>query len=172
MKNQKDGKGRVNCIKEDQEFEGQDNEYAFVVNAHLDSGMDFIVDVGGVSCNFLIDSGSICNVIDKSCWEDLKKKHIKSKSQKTTTQIYAYGSTKPLKVAGKFMADVVCQGREVKEAEFIVIDGTGKPLLGRKTAVCLGVLKIGPQTMIAEDVYSLEDDVSFGKRMKVLYRDW
>jgi hypothetical protein len=30
-------------------------------------------------------------------------------------------------LAGKFTADVVCQGKEVKEAEFIVIEGTGKP---------------------------------------------
>ena len=73
--------------------------------------------------------------------------------------MYAYCSTQPLKVAGRFIADVVCQGKEVKEVEFIVIDGTGKPLLARKTAVCLGVLKIGPQRGIAADVCSLEDGV-------------
>ena len=50
---------------------------------------------------------------------------------------------KPLSVAGKFTADVVCQGKEVEEAEFIVTEGIGKPLLGKKTAIQLNVLKIG-----------------------------
>ena len=49
------------------------------------------VNVGGVWCNFLIDSSSTCNVVDRSCWEKLKAKHIRCKSQKTATHIYAYG---------------------------------------------------------------------------------
>ncbi|CAB4027350.1 Transposon Tf2-6 poly, partial [Paramuricea clavata] len=99
--------------------------------------------IGGVLCNFLIDSGSTCNVIDKSCWEKLKAKQIKS--------------------------DVVCQGKEVKEAEFIVIEGTGKPLLGKKTAMQLNVLKIGPQPVISEGVNSVEDDNTFRDRMMKTY---
>ncbi|CAB3987669.1 Transposon Tf2-9 poly, partial [Paramuricea clavata] len=127
------------------------------------------IKVGGVLCNFLIDSGSTCNVIDKSCWEKLKAKQIKCKSEKTATQIYSYGSSKPLIVAGKFTADVVCQGKEVKEAEFIVIEGTGKPLLGKKTAIQLNVLKIGPQPVISEGVNSVEDDNTFRDRMMKTY---
>ncbi len=77
MRNQKDGKRGVNSLEEDQESEGQDSVYVFVVNAYPDSDKAFIdVDVGGVTCNFLIDSGSTCNVVDKSCWEGLKKEKL------------------------------------------------------------------------------------------------
>jgi hypothetical protein len=70
---------------------------------------------------------------------------------------------------GKFTTDVVCQGKEVKEAEFIVIEGTGKPLLGKKTAIQLNVLKIGPQPVILEGVNSVEDDNTFRDRMMKTY---
>ena len=117
--NERDNKKKINYTRKDQESKEGDNEYAFVVN-HLSEENSGLVDVqvGEVLCNFLIDSGSTCNVIDKSCWEKPKAKSIKGKSEKTATQIYSYGSRKPLNVAGKFTADVVCQGK-VKETEFI-----------------------------------------------------
>ncbi|PFX17108.1 Vacuolar protein sorting-associated protein 26B-B [Stylophora pistillata] len=57
-------------------------------------------------------------------------------------KLYAYGSSVPIKVIGCFEARVVL-GDKVCEAEFVVIDGTGQPLLGRGTAIKLGVLEIG-----------------------------
>ena len=124
----------------------------------------------GVWCNFLVDSGSTCNVVDRSCWEKLKVKRIKCKSEKTATQIYAYGSSNPLKMAGKFIADIAWQGNEVNEVELIVIKGVGKPLLGKKTAVHdhLGVLKIGPQLTISDGI-NLVEDGSSGDGIKEQY---
>ena len=42
-----------------------------------------------------------------------------------------------------------------------MIEGTGKPLLGKKTAIQSNVLKIGPQPVISEGVKSVEDDNTF-----------
>ena len=50
----------------------------------------------------------------------------------------------PLSTLGKLCTSVQLDDQAV-EAEFVVISGTGRPLLGRKTAVQLGVLKLGPQ---------------------------
>lgn len=100
--------------------------------------------------------------------EKLKAKRIKCKSEKTATQIYAYGSSNPLKVAGKFIADIICQGNEVNEVELIVIEGVGKPLHGKKTAVQLGVSKIGPQLTISDGI-NLVQDGSFGDSIKEQY---
>jgi hypothetical protein len=52
-----------------------------------------------------------------------------------------------------------------------VIEGTGKPLLGKKTAIQLNVLKIGPQPVISEGVNSVEDDNTFRDRMMKTYSE-
>ena len=132
VKNYNDNKRKINCIGVNQSEDADREEYAFVWNncSVQDSGL-IDVNVGGVWCNFLIDSGSTCNVVNRSCWEKLRAKHIKCKLEKTATRIYAYGPSNPLKVAGKFIADIACQGNEVNEVEFIVIEGVGKLLLGK-----------------------------------------
>ena len=46
------------------------------------------------------------------------------------------------------MAEVVCEGNEAECVdEFTVIKGTGRPLLGRKTAEKLNVLRVGPEKL-------------------------
>ncbi|CAB4009281.1 Transposon Tf2-6 poly, partial [Paramuricea clavata] len=92
-----------------------------------------------------------------------RKKHIKCTSRKTTKKLYAYGSTTPLTVIGTFTADVNVADRHVT-TEFTVIEGKGEPLLGRKTATELGVLKL----QIPEQfVNSVTDRVA---RHKVLFQ--
>jgi hypothetical protein len=118
----------------------EEDEYAFIVNEALDTGK-MTVSVGGIQLEMVIDSGTSTNVIDKHLWEDLKKKHIKCTSKKTIKKLYSYGSTTSLMVIGTFTADVNVADRHVT-AEFTVIDGKGEPLLGRKTAIELGVLKL------------------------------
>ena len=98
--------------------------------------------VGGVVVAMLIDSGASTNVIDKNMWLKLKLEKIKSVSKKSDKKLYAYGSDKPLKVLGTFSASVKAGQNEV-EAEFAVIDGKVAALLGKETAIQLGVLKLG-----------------------------
>ena len=50
----------------------------------------------------------------------------------------------PLKVAGTFWTNVTLGDKTLERVEFIVMEGQGKPLLGRDTSIKLGVLKIGP----------------------------
>ena len=75
----------------------------------------------------MIDSGSSCNIIDKNTWEFLKRNGVKCKSQKSVTNIHAYGSTMPLKVLCKFQTSIVYRNTSI-DAEFVVLDGTGQPL--------------------------------------------
>ena len=60
----------------------------------------------------------------------------------TNKKLYPYGSKQPLEVLGTFSALTKMGKTEVK-AEFVVIDGEGEALLGRETAVQLGVLQFG-----------------------------
>ena len=58
--------------------------------------------------------------------------------------MYAYGSQTPLKSVGKF-STVAEVGNHKTQTEFIVIDGTGRSILGRDTAIDLKVLRVGPE---------------------------
>jgi len=139
---------RVNAVEDDSE-----DNYAFVIedspNAH-----DGCVNmrIGGVTLqNVLIDSGSTCNLIDKATWENLKRLHIKCESEKVIKKIYAYGSQTPLKTVGKFSTVAEVGNRET-QAEFIVIDGTGRSILGRDTAIELKVLRVGPEINAVQEM--------------------
>ena len=91
----------------------------------------------------LVDSGASVNVIDKETWTKLKSQHVKCKSStsKPVKKLFAYGCTTPLKTTGTFTAEVSIEDRKC-DADFIVIESTGIPLLGLKTATALHVLKI------------------------------
>ena len=136
--------GKVNCVED-----GEDDEYAFTVGFGKSwdkSGSETVnLQVGGVILTgVLIDSGSSCNIIDQKTWEELKQKGIKCKSEKTNQKLYPYGTSEPLNTLGKFEASVNLDGKDVT-AEFIVISNEGRPLMGRKTAMELDVLRLGPK---------------------------
>ena len=125
----------------------EDDEYAFHINgSRTTRGLELIdINVGGVElCNVMIDSGSSCNIIDKRTWEALKDKGIKYKSEKSVENIYPYGISTPLKTLGKFYAKVNVFDHEA-EAEFIVLDGTARSILGCSTTRDLNVLKSGSE---------------------------
>ena len=77
-------------------------------------------------------------------WSKLKRETIECVSKKSNKpeKLYPYGSKKPLEVLGTFSA-LTKVGEAVVKAEFVVIDGEGEALLGRETAVQLGVLQLG-----------------------------
>ena len=89
----------------------------------------------------VVDSGASTNVIDKHLWSKLKHE-IECVSKKSNKKLYPYGSKQPLEVLGTFSA-LTKVGETVVSAEFVVIDGDGEALLGRETAVQLGVLQFG-----------------------------
>lgn len=84
----------------------------------------------------------------------LKERKIKCSSAKSDKKLYAYSSSEPLPVKGIFWCEVGI-GRRSTTAEFTVIHGRGEPLLGKDTAVKLGVLRIGANVAVVNDVKSM-----------------
>lgn len=120
------------------------DEYAFSIGDGNDHSGLVTICVGGILLtDVLIDSGATCNLVDKATWELLKSNGIKCQSQKNSSRIFAYGA-KELKTLGKFQALVELDGSQT-EAEFVVIDGIGKPILGKATATELNVLRVGKE---------------------------
>ena len=63
-------------------------------------------------------------------------------------KLFAYGQKQPLEVIRTFVADMVYEANVVECVDkFTVIKGTGRPLLGRKTAEKLNVLGVGPESV-------------------------
>ena len=57
------------------------------------------------------------------------------------TRVFPYGATEPLKLMGHFYANLT-YGNNRKIAKILVVPGRGGCLLGRKTAVDLGLLNL------------------------------
>ncbi|CAH2089953.1 unnamed protein product [Euphydryas editha] len=100
--------------------------------------------VGGTQVQMLIDSGCQHNLITDRTWEEIKENIIKTgKEVKNPGKTFvAYGSEVPLNVLTSFNADIHV-GSKSQNTTFYVIDKGTRNLLGKVTAIALGVLKIG-----------------------------
>ena len=135
------GTNRVNIVE-------SEDEYAFTVGEKGEDNEGSVdITVDGVTLpKMLIDSGATCNIITKRMWNELKQRGIAGELKGTTKKLYPYGSKEPLACAGVFQARAKAADREVK-ADFVVVNGHDRGLLGRATAQQLGVLKLGPEAV-------------------------
>lgn len=111
---------------------------------HIDEDVLINCELGGVNVDMIIDSGSKCNIISGETWSFLKSHNIEVQNQIKTPnkKFMAYGSQVPLTVLGSFEAAIKI-GSNSKKAVFYVVRDGERNLLGKDTAVALGVLKIG-----------------------------
>ena len=142
-------------MQEELEANGEQVDYAFRVTNEVHSNL-LKLSVDGVELEMLVDSGATNNIVDEKTWENLKAKKIKCKSEAAPIdrRLYAYASSKPHPVKGRLMCEVLI-GKRKAEAEFLVIKGTGVPLLCKDTAMKLGVLRIGVDIATAETKQTL-----------------
>ena len=119
----------------------------------------------------LIDSGASCNLIDYKTWSYLKQNHVVCQSAQSEKRVFAYGQKEPIDVAGTFTTEIVCEANgETCVDEFTVIKGDGRPLLGRKTAEKLDVLRVRPEK--EEEAYTVTkqaNDVDIREKYPALF---
>jgi len=152
MSNKDGGRGasrgsmRVRELNEDND--GGERSYAFGLRTEhrvniIEEGQCMDVRVGGIMLNVLVDSGAQCNVVDEETWKDCKRKNIVCESNKMVDKnVYPYGRKIALELLGQFNYHVEIGNRKIY-ANFVVIKGQGRPIIGYKTAKDLGILKIG-----------------------------
>ena len=96
----------------------------------------------------VVDSGASCNVRGQRTWELPRQKRIKCEPCKSSKELFAYGacgSVQPLPTLGTFTADVKQAGfKDGSKADFVVVEGDGRMLLGCETAKALSLLCVGP----------------------------
>ncbi|XP_048729723.2 uncharacterized protein K02A2.6-like [Ostrea edulis] len=133
---------KIRQVSQQQTHTSSDDDYAFSINQINAVCENIVVSVGNVNLKMIIDSGASCNIMGRPLWEYLKRNHIKCVSTKSCRELFAYGSTEPLKVVGAFSATIEGNNKTIPNVEFVVIDGKGQALLGRETALKLSVLKL------------------------------
>ena len=97
--------------------------------------------VGGVRLEMLIDSGSDANVLGHKEWTRLKAEGIKV-FEDTERVFKGYANQERLKVLGRFKATVEIGRNKIYDVFYVIEEGQ-RSLLGRETALKLGVLKLG-----------------------------
>lgn len=100
--------------------------------------------VGGIPTEMLVDSGADANLISETAWIKMKDSQVsvKSSTKGSNRVLMAYGSNNPLTILGSFVADITA-GVKTTQAEFLVVKGGQRCLLGDQTAKRLGVLQVG-----------------------------
>ena len=128
----------------------QSPDFAFAVGQtgnHLSSDNGVVtLSVGEVELpDVLIDSGATCNLMGQQTWNWLKANGIQCESRRSAKVLFSYGATEPLQTLGTFSAKVVStRSCAACQADFVVVQGDGRTLLGQETVETLGLLRVGP----------------------------
>ena len=124
-----------------------DDEYTFTLSPFTKVSAPFVsLKVNGVSCKFLVDSGASVNIVS---YDVLKM--CDHRLDPCDTKVYAFNSSEPLPVLGKFKALVESKCRSV-DSEFLVVDGKTS-LLGYTTATDLGILQIANAVCVEKNIF-------------------
>lgn len=139
--------------------EGEDVQYIF--NMNDDATVKCVV--GGVKLDMLIDSGCNLNLISDRAWSYLKSKKVTCCKQvkEPNKTLVAYGSKTPLVVQGSFETIIKINDETVPSTIYVIENGS-RNLLGKDTAIQLGVLKLGT------NIHHIQEPTPFPKFKNVL----
>ena len=120
--------------------ESEDEYRVSAVQQKTARGHTITVKVDEIPLQVQIDSGADVNIVDEDSFDKLKGQVTLSRSR---AKLFAYNSTTPLPLLGKFTA-VVSTKKRFEVADFYVVKGSRSSgcLLGSSTAVSLGILHI------------------------------
>ena len=108
----------------------------------------------------LIDSGATCNLMGQQTWDWLKARGIQCKSHRSAKVLFSYGTTEPIPTLGTIFVKVVSTRSKAEcQADFVVIKGAGRTLLGREMAGTLGLLHGGSLRVNSVVCEYSEDDI-------------
>ena len=125
-----------------------DGEYTFrlEVPASKVSAPFVSLKMNGVVCKFLVDSGASVNIVSSNA-----VKVFGVDLQHCSTRVYAFNSSVPLPVIGKFSALIESKCTAVG-AEFLVVESETS-LLEYTTATELGILQIANAVSVEKNVF-------------------
>ena len=116
-----------------------DEDYAYTVGVSAEKRLEYTVRINEQEVKFLIDTGASVNIIDSKTYEQLKGL---VQLEKCTTQIFAYGSSKPLPLKGRFQTTMESTRRFAVTHIYVTEGFSCGNLLSAKTAQELDIIKL------------------------------
>lgn len=110
------------------------------------------LSLGGVDTQFIIDTGSDCNIVGKSTWENTKTHSIRVTRKEKGGPNNAYTSQLPVQILCQFWAAVKWHDQILNNVRFVVIASDAEPSLGIETVQALNLVSF---TYLAPDDYSV-----------------
>ncbi|XP_036347851.1 uncharacterized protein LOC118757229, partial [Rhagoletis pomonella] len=133
---------KVRNVEMDEEEE-EVNCFSIFNNSSMDEKL--LCGIGGCTIPMIIDSGTRLNLLSENDWETLRENAavLWNERENSLAQFKAYASDNVLNVLQVFEAPITVSKKSEKIATFYVIKNGCQSLLGRDTAIQLGVLKLG-----------------------------
>ena len=153
-------KGRVNRVTDtastqetqatpatNEKESSSDDEYLFTLGNEASNSATpkTIVKINEQNVQMIIDTGASTDIIDKATFDRISVSR-KIKLQKSTAQIFAYGSDMPLKTYGKFETTIESK-KAITIATIHVIEGNSGCLLSYNTACELSLIALNLNTV-------------------------
>ena len=143
----------VNVQVDSQNIDGDD--YLYSINCNKSPKQT--LQVNGVTCRFLLDTGASVNVLDEATYQKLGKPFLE---RSDTPRLVPYGGGKRLKVAGSCVMTVEWKNLS-QSHKFFVVKGNSGPLLGYPACHSLGLVQIVCQ-LSHNDLMSKYSDLFHG----------
>ena len=108
------------------------------------------VEINKQSIKFIVDTGSSVNIIDKSTCNK-----IGLPVRRSTARLMTYGSEFPIDLHGEFKCTVAVNGQRNTSKIYVINKNKSGCLLGKETAISLGIVTIGQLNQIEAELDSI-----------------
>ena len=129
-----------------------DDDYVF--SMHMENKLPTVnLNIQGIEAKFIIDTGASINVIDECIYRKLNPMPQLLRHDKP---VYAFNSSSPLKVEGKFETQIQYKD-SIEKAEMIVIKTRGRNLINYETSSKLGLIQMLDNIETKSGINNLEN---------------
>ena len=140
---------RSHHVKQMTEEPGTDFLFSTKEQNEGKTGVSATCAVGGIPVDFLIDSGSTINIVNRRTWEHLKSKKLRCKMWTSSGTIKAYGGHS-VSIVGRFSA-VISHKNASSQAEFAVFDGDAPSILSCETSLELNLISFNVNCVTVDE---------------------
>ena len=108
-----------------------------------------IIKLENVDTKFLVDTGSSCDIIDKSTYDKVKARNPSLFLKETNKKLYPYAS-QPIKIIGYFNALIETPERFTNNKIFVVKNQTAGNLLSMQTSMALQLVQMNGTSKVLD----------------------
>jgi len=111
------------------------------------------VTIQGMPCRLIIDTGCSSNIID---FQTYQKFEVPPKLKPAKANLFAYGASHPMEVAGVFESEIKTQ-HNITHATFYVTKDSHGSLMSYKTASELGLIAVHINSVKSDSIITIDD---------------